>query len=117
MWRARQWRRLLNLIDHLPSYSFFNEARANDRELAEVLAGEPAPEYTERLSQWTPEMTMLAQVVDRLGSVINATVVMNGGKKLDIKPVPRPVTEIQLARERDTVTRHDQFVRRMTAPD
>lgn len=62
-------------------------------------------------------MAMLAQVVDRLGSAINAIVVMNGGKKLDIKPVPRPVTEIQLARERDVLTRHDQFVRRMTSPD
>lgn len=104
---------MLNLIDHLPGHSFFNEARANDEELAEYLADLPVPEHTERLSNWSPELSMLAIIADRLGGVMNATVVMNGGKQLDIEPIHRPVTEIQLARERDKQDRHRKFVERM----
>ena len=60
---------------------------------------------------------MLAQIIDRLGSVMNAVVMSNGGKQLDIAPVPRPVTAIQRARERRHRESHEAFVRRMVAPD
>lgn len=117
MVRDRQFRHLLNLIDHLPSNSFFNEARVNDPEIAEAMATMPEVEHEERLSHWSPEYSLLAQIFDRLGSLINAVVVMNGGNKIDIEPLPRPVTEIQKVRAERERTGYRLFARRMTHRD
>lgn len=98
MWRDRKWRKLLNLIHHLPSWSLFNEARANDEELAEMLAGVEMSEREERISDWNPETGLLAAIYDRMGDLINAVIIMQGGKKIDTQPLKRPVTAIQRAR-------------------
>jgi hypothetical protein len=105
------------LIDHLPANSYFNEERANDPEIAEALANLPEAEHDERLIHWTPEYALLAQIFDRLGSLINAVVVMAGGTKLEIEPLQRPVTEIQRARERGNRNRYKAFAARMTRRD
>lgn len=104
---------MLNLIDRLPSYSFFNEARANDPELAKALAEWPVEDRHERLSDWTPEVSMLARIVDRLGDAINAIVLSNGGKKIKIEPVERPVSEIQKIRLTSRRSKYDRLVERM----
>jgi hypothetical protein len=99
LWRARQWRKLLNLIEHLPRNSFFNEARANDPEVAEYLATQPLGESEERLSNWDSTVEMLALIADRLGLVATITAAAAGYKDLKIDPVKRPTTEIQRVRE------------------
>lgn len=114
MWRDREWRKLLNLIHHLPSWSFYNEARANDEELALMLADVEMPEREERISDWNPETGLLAAIYDRLGDVTNAIVIMGGGKKLDTKPLPRPVTAIQKTRKARALERSKAFRFRMT---
>jgi hypothetical protein len=116
LWRERQFRRLLNLIDHLPANWFFNEERVNDPEIAEAMAKLPETEYEERLINWSPESALMAQSFDRLGQLINAVVIMAGGKQVDIKPLPRPVTEIQRARERVVENDAREFAARMTNP-
>jgi hypothetical protein len=113
LWHERRWRFLLNLIDHLPSHSFYNEARANDQELAEALAKYPEPEHHERLSNWTTEVVMLAAIVDRLADLINATVMVQGAKKISIPRVERPRTALQEIREKQDREKHDALVRKM----
>lgn len=114
MWRDREWRKILNLIGHLPSWSFYNEARANDEELAEMLAGATMPEREERVSDWSPEIGLLAAIYDRVGDLINAVIIMNGGKKLDTQPLKRPVTAIQKARQAHDHELSKAFRLRMT---
>ena len=117
MWRDREWRKTRNLIDHLPSWSFYNEARANDEEIAAFLADKEAPERQEKISDWSPEVGLLAAIYDRLGQVMDVLVRVNGGEKLKLEPLPRPVSAIQRARELNKRERWKSFAYHMTHRD
>jgi hypothetical protein len=112
LWRSRQWRRLGNLIDHLPMNCFFIEAIAQDDELAASMP-EVTREHEERISQWSPELVALAALVDRLGTLISVGIAAAGGKPPDIPSYPRPVTAFQRAAERTTRETHERFVERL----
>jgi len=49
---------------------------------------DPAPP----LSTWTPEVDMLAKVVDSLAVLTQTLIGVNGGKAKKVTPVPRPLT-------------------------
>lgn len=104
MWQNRQWRRLLNLIDHLPRNSHYSEALAADTDLAQTLLdaemrGEIAePEPRVLISEWSPEREAAADIVDWLKLVYAATAVSGGGKAPKFEPSLRPVTERQRLR-------------------
>lgn len=111
-------RTLLNLIDHLPRTSAFQQALAQDDELAqqEALA---SPESSTRdipLSEFSPEVEALAAVVDRLGEVTATLVAVNGGKPSPPRPYPRPVTAWDRARAK---ARHEALndLQRQLFPD
>lgn len=102
MFAGRRWRFLLNQIDHLPRTSHYQEARAQDDELAEGMLehlsdGPPAPPA---LTEFSPEVEVLQGVLDRLGEVVNAVVASGGGKPSPVRPGPRPVTALDRARAR-----------------
>lgn len=93
MWRARRWRLLLNLIDHLPRHSFYVEALLNDGEFcAQVLQRSSEQVARERVSEWTPEREALAQVVDQLKMLTYVLVKVNSGDPPAPEPTLRPVT-------------------------
>jgi hypothetical protein len=119
MWRDREWRKMLNLIDHLPGHSFFNEARANDPDIAKMLAEMPTPAHSERLSNWTPEIAMLAVIADRLGSLIVVeSMIGSGGKsKPDIKPLERPQTLLAKMRESSRFAKYKQWAAGLSNPN
>jgi hypothetical protein len=51
-----------------------------------------------RLSEWTPEVGLLAALTDRLGELIAVTVAANSGKKPESpKMTPRPRTAVDRA--------------------
>ena len=94
MWRARQWRQLLNVVDHLPSSSHFTEARLRDREIARPAKartgnGEPDQRFTE----WSPERTTLADIYDAIRGL---AWLMAGGEGPKPKPYPRPTSAAEL---------------------
>jgi hypothetical protein len=102
----RRHRRLLNLIDHLPADSAFVEAMTNDPDIAERVArgeiqvAEPDPDTPKgpRISEWSPQMGMFAEMLDRLATLITVSMVQAGAKKPPkIPPAPRPVTAIDAA--------------------
>ena len=101
----RRHRRLLNLIDHLPQGSEFVEAYSNDPDTARAIVeglieipDEDAEPSGPRLSEWTPEVAKLAEVVDRLSELISIQIARAGKKPPRVKPSPRPVTEVGKAR-------------------
>lgn len=114
LWRSRRWRYLLNLIDHLPGWSYFADAVSNDEEHAEMLvkaqqaqgadASAPPVITGPPLHTWTPERAALASVEDAVNRVAHALIVVNSdpkkGKPEPPKPVQRPSTAIEKARKR-----------------
>ena len=75
------------------------EARLNDPEVVEaVLAAgdQDRPPARPALSEFTPELSMLTNMVDRLSELIAIMVKVNGGKS-SVTPMPRPLTGIDRA--------------------
>lgn len=106
------WRKLLSLLDHLPASSAYVEAMADDEERAEWLASLPEDSTARapRLSQWTPEVDLLAAILDRLGDVVRVTVASSGGKPGETPRYPRPATAIDRARRTARYRRHLDLV-------
>ncbi len=110
--KSRRWRRLLNLIDHLPRNSFFAEAMAQDEEAAaawlahQEAAGETeAPEPVERWSEWSPERDAMERVADAINALIATTVSAHGGKAPALRPGARPVTALDKVRRDQRIAR------------
>lgn len=103
-------RKVLTLIDRLPSDSHYVSAVADDDDLAEAVeahaAANPAPSMTE----WSPMMALLAVIADRLAVLINVQVARGGGKPGPVHPYPRPVTAAQRVREQRRLERHNRLV-------
>ena len=67
----------------------------------------------ERVSRWSPEMQMLAVLADRLGDLVNAIYLTSGGQKIVIPRIERPVSQLQILRERNLAQRSRDFIARM----
>lgn len=116
LWRNRQWRFLLNLIDHLPVNSYFVEAQLNDEDLAARLAGQPEGKARgPRVAEWSPLQAAIARLTDRMTELLVATVKMHGGNaRLEFEP--RPTTAVDRAREAARKRKHDALVKRLLPP-
>lgn len=114
LWRSRQWRRLLNYIDQLPSYSRTYAALTQDEEYAEMVlrAQHEAEKAGHALSSgpsmttWTPEVAALAQVNDKLSMLIEA----NKKKPGRIVPYARPSTAFERVKRRKRHETHERLV-------
>ncbi len=123
LWRSRQWRMLLNLIDHLPQNTWYQAAMSTDPEHAAMLleardkakkAGQPDPgPSAPSLAIWSPEVDMLAKVVDGIGGVQAAVIASGGGKPKEPKPVPRPANAMETARLRRKQAEHEKMKARL----
>jgi len=130
LWRSRQWRLLLNLIDHLPGHSHFSAAVANDEEHAKLLAdamvqrqerGEPGAKASRSLTGWTPEVAAIADLIDEVKALRHTTVMMGMDSKQPApkppEPYLRPGSALQDALRRAEHNRrqaaHDSLVARM----
>jgi hypothetical protein len=107
---------LLNLIDHLPRNSAYIEAVADDDELAERLADEQQESTGPRMSDWSPEREALADVVDMLGSVIQAVIAAAGVRPPTVSRSERPQTAFDRARKRRRDRRHLELVGMLLPP-
>lgn len=112
LWRNREWRELLNLIDRLPVHSQYHAAIANDEEYARlVVAAEIEKEEREgpqaeriwrpALTRWTPAREGAAEVVDALRSLQYLLTIINSKEGSSVKPpepAPRPETAFESVR-------------------
>lgn len=113
LWRQRRWRRLLSLIERLPAASHLAEAQSDDEDLARALLGKPQSEYRPRISEWSPVVAELNNVVDRLGELTATLVAVNGGKPPRVRPRPRPYTAIDRVRWQMREQQHASLVARL----
>ncbi len=100
LWRGRiSVDEISNLIDHLPRTSAFQDALAHDEEYAALAAGTDSKPTPPRLTEFGPEIELLAALYDRVGELIGTVVQVAGGKgHHHARPYPRPVTAIDRAR-------------------
>lgn len=101
LWQGREWRRLLNHIDRMPSDTWTQTAMVNHPEhasrLAEQIAaakirGDIPDKPLPSAVTWSPEVAALSAVVDAVNSVRHA-VIKTADPNSKIKapePVPRP---------------------------
>ena len=132
LWKARRWRKLLNLIDHLPQNSWYHEAVSNDPEHVERIteaisrgeASAPSQEDTgPPLHTWSPELSALTDVTDRLIRIEHTLVAIDASNKKGAKRPqmpkmsPRPKTAMQTASRAAEHARrrkkHEDLVARM----
>jgi len=128
LWRARRWRTLLDLIDHLPGHSWYAASVAMDEEHAKMLAeslaarqaaGEDVEKAGPSLVGWTPEVSQLANILDAVRHVAYSVVAVQIGKEAGQPPAPspRPVTplerELKRAEQARRKAAHDAIVARV----
>lgn len=114
-WRARRWRKLLNIIDHLPRNSSYVEAMAMDEELALEVLRRPEKKTPprRRMSEWSAEVELLSTAVDRLSELIQAIAAGHGAKPTRLNPQPRPETAHERVKHRERVRKHNSIVARV----
>lgn len=106
LFKARDWRRLLNMIDHLPRNAWYTEAVSNDEEHAEMIAKsmaespDNAAPAAPPLRTWSQEASILADVMDQLRRIEATIVGAAGGKPGKSAPYTRPETALQRALQR-----------------
>lgn len=107
------WRKLGNLVSRLPVSSAFMEARLNDPEIAEAILesdGGEGPPPRPSLADYSPEVAVMSQAVNRLGEVVAAITWLGGGKPPRVTPLPTPLTGVDVARARREDRRHRELV-------
>lgn len=110
LWRSRRWTLILDIVDRLPAHSQYAAAVSMDEDhakmMAESLAARKASgdeqDHGPALTTWTPEVAMLANVLDAVRNVSHAVVAVQAGKKAPPAPdpVPRPRTPLEKAMAR-----------------
>lgn len=121
LWQTRQWRLLINLIEHLPYDSHLREAQLNDPWYVQALveakaeqAGVEAPARGVPVSEWSQEVAILSQ----LGSDVRAlTAVVQSalGAKARPKPYDGPITVVGKAERASRQEKHESLANRMLA--
>ena len=113
---AKRHRFVLNIIDHLPRWSNYIAALADDEEAAEASADQPQGKpQPPSMREWTPEAAALADTVDRLGAIVQGIAKQLNPKKKapEVSPYPRPVTARERVKRRREHDDHLYLVSRL----
>jgi hypothetical protein len=105
---------LLNLIDHLPSDSYYAEAVALDPEAAEAyLASGHKGSSAPPLSEYGPIVMRLDRLFDRTGELIQAIAQLGGAKGGKVTPAPRPRLAIEEVKMRRQRAQHERITKKL----
>lgn len=105
----------MNLVQQLPPHSRLKAAMADDDELAEQmdldnLPPPPPPSLTE----FDPTTRAIADLYDRMGTLIQVVMASSGSKKrLKMPPYPRPRLAIERVKHRRRMAKHRRLVARL----
>jgi hypothetical protein len=114
LYESGRWGFTLSLIDHLPRTSAFSQAVADDEEAAASMLDHVGERSSSTpLTEWTPEVQVLAVVANRLAEVINVLIKANGGKPGRTPTYPQPVTAIDRMRARRAKEDIDDMVSKL----
>lgn len=68
---------------------------------------------TVRMSDYSPQMERLTDLVDRVGELTQVVIAVAGGKPKRLRGSPRPQTAIERARQRQRERKHRMVVARV----
>jgi hypothetical protein len=100
---AKRWVGLLELIDNLPTACRFNEAIADDPEMAAHLAElrlsatDDAEPWSPRISEFDLQAVMMQALISEIKALRQTLLSVNGNKPGEETPFPSPRTEIDRA--------------------
>lgn len=120
LWRARKWRTLLNLIDHLPQNTHYHHALMHDEDHAAAVAQWKADHPDEAGKStappwqvWSPEVEALNTLIDEIRLLTYYFQGANGGKPKQPQFQPRPSSEIKKATDRVKWKAHESLASKM----
>lgn len=118
MWRARHFKRLLELIDHLPGDTYYAQAVASDPTHAEMMAKEQgrSRDWAPPMATWDQHCELLATLNDKVEQLFLATIAANskpGSAKPKFQPYPRPRTMLSKAKRNSARQKHQALVARV----
>lgn len=128
LWRERRWVRLLDVIDRLPAHGWYSASVSNDEEHAKMMAesvaarkrdGQDKESAGPSMIGWTPEVSVMTNVLDAVRGVQHAVFAAQHGKKAGEppKPSPRPITALERALKRSDFNhrkaKHEALVKRL----
>jgi hypothetical protein len=121
LWRTRQVRRLLNLIDHLPPNCHTNAAVASNDDHVRLMieAGLKPAKGVSQVYYGSIEQR-LDDIVDALGALRDVTIAVNSGKgkrNPPTKPRPRPTSAFSRVRHQTRMAQHESLMARLFGPD
>lgn len=98
---SRPWTQLLRLIDRLPAHSRYVAALLDDPDTAEQIVLHAPPEPPQMtMAGFGPVESLLTSLLDAVNANTSATIAAAGVDPPKIDPAPRPVTELERARNR-----------------
>lgn len=114
LWRARRWRELLGLIDHLPTNSHMNRLLSNDEEYMEQVLKNDKSTGPSRpsMAEWSLTNNLLATLIDAVNknTVTQIGIANPKGQRPKVEPQPRPATVAEKVRLRLTKQEHESMV-------
>jgi len=121
LWRTRQVRRLLNLIDHLPPNCHTNAAIANNDDHVKMMveAGLKPAKGVSQVYYGSIEQR-LDDIADALGALRDVTIAVNsakGKRTPPTKPRPRPTSAFGRVRHQTRMAQHENLMGRLFGPE
>lgn len=122
LWRNREWRKLLNLIERLPFDSQLKEAQLNDPEYVASLEEARKRAETEGkrvreghpVSEASAEVRELRRMRQEIQALRNVVLTFAGGKASPIKPEPLLMAGTNSADEaRERQIKHERLAARL----
>lgn len=120
LWRSRQWRKLLNLIDHLPQNTYYAAEVSTDIDHAVMLLKAQQRAKSEgkagkapSMATYSPEVERLDKVIDKLSELAYITAKANQGNPKKPDPQQRPASAMEIARLRVRREQHDMLRSRL----
>lgn len=116
LWRQRRWGLLWTVMIRLPRNSLTKEKLLDDDEFVSRSWPEDAEESAPvaiRVSEFSPEVAALYDVIDRLGEVCSTVIGAAGGKPRRVKPIRRPITAFERVKNRRRREAHQRLVARV----
>lgn len=114
------WRKLRVILERLPVASAYRQAVLEDPEMVAEFASlddeATGPPPGPPLSEWTQEVSLLANISDQLQALRIAVIASNeGGKPPEFVPETRPITAFERARNMRDLQSHYDLVAEVRA--
>ena len=116
--RRRRWRKLLNMIDHLPYSSHYRQEMLNDEEFARAIMERQAKQNTPTragipVREYTQEVDLLRTLIVAVRALQATVSGALGGKPGHIEPPPGPITLLKQMENDVRRTAHESLVARV----